>query len=150
MLLPLSEAAVKVTPPQGMREPDNSQRARILVVEDEDQIRAVVSRTLEGRGYVVLQARDGQEALDQLERVQGAVDAVLSDVVMPVMSGVDLAERLATAWPQLPIIWMSGYTRDSAFSDGVMREHQPFLQKPVSDDLLTQTIEGVLAARSSR
>lgn len=138
---------MNAAPGQGQRESRDPQQASILVVEDEDQIREVVSRTLEGYGYAVLQARDGQEALDQLEQVQGAVDAVLSDVVMPVMGGIDLAQRLATAWPHLPIIWMSGYTRDSAFSDGLMRDHQPFLQKPVSGDLLAKTLQGVLKVR---
>ena len=67
---------------------------------------------------------------------------------VPGLSGVDLAKQLATAWPDLPIIWMSGYTRDSAFSDGLMRDDQAFLQKPVANDLLARTLAQVLEVRA--
>ena len=98
-----------------------------------------------------MQAREGQDALDRLERVKGAVDVVISDVVMPGMGGRELGRRLAEAWPELPVVWMSGYPLDAAFGEGVLRDDQPFLQKPVPGDLLVETVrralEGRVAAR---
>ncbi|MBA3258569.1 MAG: PAS domain S-box protein [Gemmatimonadales bacterium] len=119
-------------------------RARILVVEDEDVVRAILVRTLEAEGYEVVQAREGKDALGQIERLSGAVDLVISDVVMPVMGGRELGERLAATWPKLPVVWMSGYPRDAAFSEGASRDDQPFLQKPVPGDLLVETVRRAL------
>jgi PAS domain S-box-containing protein len=156
VLLPL--AGEPGLPPAATVQPDASalRHARILVVEDEDAVRASVVRVLEAAGYEVMQAREGQDALDRLERVEGAVDAVLSDVVMPVMGGRELGRRLAAAWPDLPVVWMSGYPRDAAFGEGVLRDDQPFLQKPVAGDLLVATVRRAvesgkrLSASSSR
>ena len=123
-----------------------SRPARLLVVDDEDAVRAVLSRTLEAAGYAVSQARDGREALKALGR-NGRVDAVLTDVVMPQLGGRELVERLAAEYPDLPVIWMSGYPRDTAFGDGVTAGAHPFLQKPISRDVLVRTVAGVLARR---
>ena len=124
--------------------PDLPQRpGRLLVVDDEDAVRAVVSRALEEAGYEVTQARDGWEALECLAR-NGGVDAVLTDVVMPRLGGRELVERLAVEYPRLPVIWMSGHPRDMAFGDGVPAKTQPFLQKPIPHDLLARTVAGVL------
>ena len=117
--------------------------ARILVVDDEDAVRAVVSRALEEEGYEVSQARDGREALDRLAR-DGRVDLVLTDVVMPRLGGRELVERLAASHPDLPVIWMSGYPRDAAFGDGDGTGAHPFLQKPIPPDVLARTVEGAL------
>jgi PAS domain S-box-containing protein len=122
--------------------------ARVLVVDDEEVIRAVVTRTLEGEGYQVLQARDGREALEQLGRNPGAVDVVLSDVVMPVLGGRDLGARLAAEHPDVPVVWMSGYPRDRAFGDGQLPGTQPFLQKPIPPDVLVKTVQDVVARRA--
>jgi two-component system cell cycle sensor histidine kinase/response regulator CckA len=118
------------------------------VVDDEDAVRSVVSRTLEEEGYEVRQARHGREALDCLAE-HGRVDVVLSDVVMPVLGGLELVERLAGEYPGLPVIWMSGYPRDAAFADGGPAGQHPFLQKPIPADLLVQTVQGVLARRAA-
>ncbi|HEX5386420.1 MAG TPA: PAS domain S-box protein [Gemmatimonadales bacterium] len=123
--------------------------ARILVVDDEEIVRAVVARTLEGEGYEVLQARDGREALEQLGRARGSVDVLLSDVVMPVLGGRELGARLAAEHPELPVIWMSGYTRDTAFGDGHSDGTQLFLQKPILADLLVRTVHDVVARRET-
>jgi signal transduction histidine kinase/ActR/RegA family two-component response regulator len=118
--------------------------ARILVVDDEDAVRAVLSRMLEAEGYEVSQAGNGREALERLA-ARGA-DAVLTDVIMPELGGRELAERLAAEYPALPVIWMSGYPRD-AVGDGAAAGANPFLQKPISADVLIQTVEDVLSRR---
>ena len=118
------------------------------MVDDEDTVRSVVSRTLEDEGYEVRQARDGQEALECLAR-DGRVDAVLTDVVMPRLGGRELVERLAAEYPDLPIIWMSGYPRDAAFGDGDGAGPHPFLQKPIPHDVLVRTVDAVLGRSRS-
>jgi PAS domain S-box-containing protein len=123
-----------------------SRQARLLVVDDDEMVRAVVSRTLEEEGYEIVQARHGREALQLLAR-DPAVDLVLTDVIMPELGGRELVERLAADFPELPVIWMSGYPRDTAFGDAGPGGSQPFLQKPVPPALLVQAVEGVLARR---
>jgi len=121
--------------------------ARLLVVDDEDAVRSVVSRTLEDEGYEVSQARNGREALATLA-ANGRVDLVLTDVVMPELGGRELVERLAATRPDLPVIWMSGHPHDTAFGDGGPPGAHPFLQKPIRADLLVRTVEGLLALRA--
>jgi len=124
-----------------------ARQARILVVEDEDAVRATIVRMLQSEGYEVLHARHGREALERLERADRPLDVVISDVVMPVMGGRELGERMAATWPELPVIWISGYPRDAAFGAGVSQDDQPFLQKPVPGDLLVETVQRVLESR---
>jgi PAS domain S-box-containing protein len=119
--------------------------ARIVVVDDEDVVRAVVSRTLEEQGYEVLQARNGHEALQRLAEAGGTVDLVLSDVVMPGLGGRELGERLAAEHPDVLVVWMSGYPRDSAFGQGEPAGAQSFLQKPIPAEVLVRTVQDVLA-----
>jgi two-component system, cell cycle sensor histidine kinase and response regulator CckA len=147
VLLP-AVAEPAVTPELGQRAGDSvPSSARVLVVDDEEVVCAIVTRTLESEGYQVLQAQDGQGALEQLGRNPDAVDVVLSDVVMPVLGGGDFGARLAAEYPDLPVIWMSGYPRDRAFGDGQNAGAQPFLQKPVPTDVLVKTVQDVLARR---
>ena len=75
------------------------------------------------------------------------MDAVLTDVIMPELGGRELGERLAVDYPGVPVIWMSGYPRDTAFGDTGPTGSQPFLQKPIPPDVLIRTVEGVLAQR---
>jgi two-component system, cell cycle sensor histidine kinase and response regulator CckA len=83
---------------------------RVLVVEDEDAVRSVILRTLEGHGYSVVEARDGLEALDRLAHENGRIDIVLTDMVMPRMGGHELIEEIRRRRPQLPLLVMTGYT----------------------------------------
>jgi CheY-like chemotaxis protein len=120
---------------------------RLLVVDDEDAVRSLVSRTLEEEGYEVSQARNGREALECLAR-SGRVDVVLTDVVMPELGGRELVERLAADYPGLPVIWMSGHPHDAAFADGGPAGAHPFLQKPFPTDVLVRTVADLLARRT--
>jgi signal transduction histidine kinase/CheY-like chemotaxis protein len=118
----------------------------VLVVDDEDAVRAVVSRILAEEGYHVGQARNGREALEYLA-ANGPVDLVLTDIVMPELGGRALVERLAADHPGLPVIWMSGHPHDAAFADGGPGAGaRAFLQKPIQAELLVRAVEGVLAA----
>jgi two-component system cell cycle sensor histidine kinase/response regulator CckA len=100
----------------------------ILVVEDEDKLRELISDGLKGYGYTVLTARHGKEALLICERHQGPIHLILTDMVMPQMSGRELAERLGPIYPEMKILYMSGYTRDKVIQQELM--DGIFIQKP--------------------
>jgi len=110
--------------------------ARVLVVDDEEAVRVVVGRILAEAGYRVSLARHGGEAASLLAALNGRVDLVVSDVVMPVMGGSQLREVLAQTHPGLPVIWISGYPRDVVMDGDVLSDDRVFLQKPVSAELL--------------
>ena len=120
--------------------PKTPSRGRVLVVEDEDPVRAVVLRILQESGYDVLGASNGREALKELEEIGGAVNVVLSDVVMPGMSGRQLASELSRRYHQIPIVWMSGHSRDAELQKGHVTTDEPFLHKPVPPELLLDTV----------
>ncbi len=102
----------------------------ILVVEDEAPVRALIHDYLEAHGYRVLQAANGSEAVDCLQGADGFVALVISDVVMPGMSGPELAERIRQHSPRTKILYISGYTQNSAMQRGVLQPGPQFLQKP--------------------
>ena len=107
----------------------------ILLVEDEEPVRAVVRKTLSANGYTVLEARHGRDALLASDRHRGPIHLLLSDVVMPEMGGRELAERLTAQRQDLRVLFMSGYTSDEVVRKGI--EGAGFMQKPfTSADLL--------------
>jgi len=124
----------------------------ILVVEDEDAVRSMVREALEARGYRVLVARNGVEALDLAGRYGDYIDLLVTDVIMPQMNGAELAQRLARLRPGLRVLFVSGYTDDAVIRVGVLEQRTAFLQKPFSLDVLGRTVRDVLdkgPARSS-
>ena len=118
--------------------------ATVLVVEDEPSVRALVSRVLRREGYHVLQTENGEQAL-RLLREQPDVDLLLTDMVMPGMSGVALAEQATALRSDLAVIYMSGYTEDEVFRRGMERGTQVFLQKPFTAAALLDVISNALA-----
>jgi PAS domain S-box-containing protein len=122
----------------------------VLVVEDEELLRDFACRFLEGAGYRTLVARDGPEAIALLARRAGSVDLVLCDLVMPGMSGRDLAAQLTAADPGLPIVFTSGYTDDEIVRRGLLDPGAPFLQKPFSPDALARIVRDTLDATRAR
>jgi CheY-like chemotaxis protein len=116
----------------------------LLLVEDEDAVRALASRVLTEQGYVVLEARNGREALALLDRPDHGVRLVVTDVVMPDIGGVELAERLGRTHPDIRIVYMSGYTESDKLQPGVRNSPYPFLQKPFSPDSLALRIREAL------
>ncbi len=116
----------------------------ILVVEDEDMIRDFACRFLEGEGYRSLPSANAREAIEWLRRAPGAVDLVLSDVVMPGMGGREFADQVGDMAPDLPVIFMSGYTNDDIIRRGLLSPGTPFLQKPFSPETLARKVREVL------
>ena len=118
----------------------------VLLVEDQDEVRGVVRTMLERHGYRVLAAADAAEAVMWCERHGGEIDLLLTDVVMPGVSGPQLAERIGNLRPELKVLFMSGYTDDTIVHHGVLEEGVEFLQKPFTGDALAARIRGVLDA----
>jgi len=116
----------------------------VLIVEDEEAVRRVARRILESAGYTVLTAANPGEALLLLERHQEPVHLMLSDVVMPGMSGRDLAARIADIRPQIRILYMSGYTDDAILQRGVLDHAMHFIPKPYTPAELQRKVREVL------
>jgi len=119
----------------------------ILIVEDQPEVRAVTRDTLARHGYTVLEAANGARALAILEDYDGDVHLLLTDVVMPGMSGRELAERLVTERPDMRVLYTSGYTDDTIVHHGVLEAGMAFIQKPFTPNALRQKIREVLDAR---
>jgi CheY-like chemotaxis protein len=116
----------------------------ILLVEDAQRVRAVVREILEMTGYTVLEARHGAEAVEVANRHAGPIHLLLTDVVMPQMSGRELAQRLATLRPDLKVLYMSGYTDDAIVRHGVLASGIAFLSKPFTPDALALKVRELL------
>jgi two-component system cell cycle sensor histidine kinase/response regulator CckA len=123
---------------------DLTGRGTVLLVEDEDAVRSFAARALGQRGYQVLEAATGSEALDVFESHQGDVDLVVSDVVMPEMDGPTLMEKLRRDRPDLKIIFISGYAEDSFRKHLAENEDFMFLQKPFDLKELAAAVKAAL------
>ena len=116
----------------------------ILVAEDEDGVRNLAREVLEKYGYTVLEATNGEEALAVVDRHDGPLDLLLSDVVMPRMGGPELAEALVERRPNVKVLYMSGYTEHPMVRRGVVESGVAFLQKPFTPTVLVSRIREVL------
>ncbi|HEU5261858.1 MAG TPA: PAS domain S-box protein [Gemmatimonadales bacterium] len=119
----------------------------VLLVEDAAPVRALARKGLEAYGYRVLDAPDGPTALDLAARHAGGIDVLVTDVVMPGMSGRELAERLAPHRPEMKVLYTSGYTDDAMVRQGVLRSGVAFLQKPFVPETLARKVREVLDGR---
>jgi two-component system cell cycle sensor histidine kinase/response regulator CckA len=119
----------------------------ILLVEDENLVRNLIAATLKKYGYTVLSAGQGNEALSKAEEHPGPIHLMLTDVVMPQMSGRELAERLAASRPEVKVLFMSGYTEKAVFHGKVLDKDALFIEKPFTPlDLLGKVREMLDAA----
>jgi len=118
--------------------------ATILVVDDEPAVRAIAARILKRAGFRVLQAPDGAGALELVER-HGPPETVLTDVMMPGISGAELARRLKERWPGLPIVFMSGYSAEELHRQGATASEGDLIQKPFMPDALVASVAAALS-----
>jgi DNA-binding response OmpR family regulator len=116
----------------------------ILLVEDDEMVRDLTRTTLEESGYKVLPAPDGEEALRICEQHPERIHLLLTDVVMPGMSGRAVADRLTTLRPQMLVLYMSGYTEDAIVHRGVLNQGVNFIEKPFAPDSLTRRVREML------
>jgi PAS domain S-box-containing protein len=112
----------------------------ILLVEDNDEVRELAAQALIRFGYKVLEACSGEEAYEMAEGMNGAVDMVITDLIMPNMNGTELTERIRTLWPHIKVILMSGYMDNTIGMDGTI----PYLQKPFGPLAIAQKVREVL------
>ncbi|WP_353269416.1 response regulator, partial [Gemmatimonas sp.] len=123
--------------------PHPTSTATILLVEDEAAVRSAARRMLERRGYTVLEARHGADALLVWRDKQATIDAVVTDLRMPEMGGRELVQQLRAEQPALPVVYMSGYSEQSVPDADAVRT--AFLEKPFTMDGLIGAVERVLA-----
>ena len=116
----------------------------VMLVEDSQAVRFIARRTLEQQGYEVIEASSGRDALELAGSHDRRVDLLLTDVVMPEMSGRVLAEKFAAYQPNAKVLYMSGYTDDAVIRHGVLRAKTPFLQKPFTPIALAIRVREVL------
>ncbi|HEY4574511.1 MAG TPA: ATP-binding protein [Thermoanaerobaculia bacterium] len=150
VLLPRAEGAGELAPPA----PRPGRKTRrgsetVLLVEDEDNIREPAVEILESRGYNVLAAHDATQALAVAEEHAGPIHILVTDVVMPGLSGSQLAGQLSQRLPGLRVLYISGYPEDSISHHGVLNPEQHFLQKPFPPGQFLEKVREVLDTRAS-
>jgi PAS domain S-box-containing protein len=142
--LPMVQAPVEKTAPEKPASGHEPGSETILLVEDEQSVRELVTEYLAARGYQVLEAADGMQALEIAAAHAGKIQLLITDVVMPRLSGRELAARLSATRPDLKVLYISGYTDDSIFRHGVLEGGMAFLQKPFNLKALGTKIREIL------
>jgi CheY-like chemotaxis protein len=120
-------------------------RETVLVVDDEEMVRRLAARILLGQGYSVLEAKSGDEAVRMLQRAAQRIDGVVSDLAMPGLEGRQLGETISRCWPQVRVIYMSGFPARRMVDEGALDPNAPFVQKPFTAEQLTRKVREVLA-----
>jgi len=130
--------------PVGVRDRDSQGHETVLLVEDDEHLRGLTLRILQSRGYQIITATDGRDALRRAKEHEGAIHLMLSDVVMPGMSGRVLSEQLCALRPMLKVLFMSGYTDDDVMRRGILDRRTAFLEKPFTPEQLVGKVRDVL------
>lgn len=133
--------------PLPQAEPPPTSQRTILVVDDEDIVRALVSRSLRDGGYRVLQVSHGAAAIGLLETEAAGVDLVICDLVMPVLGGREVSDWMKEHCPGLPLLFMSGYPRAYLEANHLFDPSVPMLRKPFLPSRLLESVEELLALR---
>jgi DNA-binding response OmpR family regulator len=123
------------------------ERHTVLIVDDEEDLRDIMRRMLERRGYSTMVAGDADEALEVCESNEGPIDVLITDLGLPNVSGGDLSRRAATLRPDLGIIYISGLPKDIAVTKGLITEDSLLVKKPFTSDLLLDALRTVLSEK---
>jgi CheY-like chemotaxis protein len=145
--LPSQSGLAHVTPPKKVNtQPRTVASKTILLAEDDSALREIVSIQLEELGYTVLAASNGREAIRMAEKQEGPIDLLLTDVVMPGMSGRQLADRLKQKIPVLKVLFVSGYSGDMILRDGTLEPGAYFANKPLTKTALDEKLHSIFRA----
>jgi CheY-like chemotaxis protein len=116
----------------------------VLVVEDGEKVRKLIVEILESQGYKILEASHGNDALLIYEKHNGPIDLILADLLMPGMSGPELAKSLKSLHPQMKVLYMSGYTDNAIVHHGILEKGMNYIQKPFTVNELARKVREVL------
>jgi len=116
----------------------------ILVVEDEEEVLKLAGKILEGQGYRILETSNGDDALVACEKYKSSIHLMLADIVMPGMSGSELAKLLKPLYPEIKILYMSGYTDNAIVRHGILEKRVNYIQKPFTMEGLARKVREVL------
>lgn len=117
----------------------------VLLVEDSDVVRDVVAKMLEGGGLTVLRASGGEEALALARREDAPIDLLLTDIAMPSMNGVELADRLERERPEVRILFMTGYAEEAVVNEGILGKRRECIGKPFTPEQITKRVRKILS-----
>jgi hypothetical protein len=148
-LLPITGQAAAAAPPPQHAEPLRGHGEMVLVVEDEPAMREVTRRILARNGYHVLAAASGHDALQAVPGQLEHVDLLLTDVVMPHMQGRELADKIHLLQPDVPVLFMSGYTQGLLSQQGVLEPDIHLIEKPFSETTLLAKIREILTTEGA-
>ncbi|MGH9499875.1 MAG: PAS domain S-box protein [Terriglobales bacterium] len=144
--LPRVEESAEPVGTLRISQPQRGGSETVLLVEDEESVRQLVRETLEIKGYKVLEAANGEAALQIVMDHTEPIDMLITDVVMPGMSGRELSARLCATHPQTKVLYLSGYTEDAIVHEGVLEAGTAFLQKPFTLQMLSRKVREVLGS----
>ena len=142
-----AEGAATAADPEPATQSDQSGSERVLIVDDEPGVRRLMTRLLRVRGYAVHDAEDGPSALQFLEATDRPVDLVVTDVVMPGMSGIRLAEAIESRWPEMKLLFVTGYA-DRQTLGSIEATSRPVLCKPFTPAVMAATVRAVLESKA--
>ncbi|HYI92030.1 MAG TPA: response regulator [Bryobacteraceae bacterium] len=123
----------------------DSARGCVLLVEDDDQVRSMIRMFLTSSGYSVLEARTGQEGLDVAENEANRIDLLLSDMLLPELSGFDLAQKVLERSPQMKVLFMTGYVEGDIVQRCISELGASFLDKPFQNNVLLSRVQEAIA-----
>ncbi len=147
--LPLAEEKVQTTQEKAAAGDELNGAETILLVEDEARVRKLIVDVLTSRGYNVMEAMRGEEAIRLCKQLKNKIDLAVVDVVMPEMSGPDLMKQIAPVCPDMRVLYISGYTDEAIVHHGIPQSGAAFLQKPFMPDALARKVREVLDFRSN-
>jgi two-component system cell cycle sensor histidine kinase/response regulator CckA len=145
LYFPRETAESPALPEEKPAQTPESREATILLAEDDASVRELVRMMLSKKGYVVLCASDGEQAIDMAAQHPGTIDLLLTDVVLPGLNGREVAERMRATRPDVGVLYMSGYTDDAILRRGVLTQRSSLIQKPFSAAELTNRVSELLA-----
>jgi two-component system cell cycle sensor histidine kinase/response regulator CckA len=138
--LPLVELEAESRSPEVKAGSEIRGTGTVLIAEDEEPLRELISARMRAEGYEVLEAENGEEALAMASRHKGEIQLLLTDVIMPKLRGPELASRLRMRYPGMKVIYMSGYTESALVQDGMLERNTVLLQKPFTVKKILEVI----------